>query len=79
MNHAKWLEQARQYLDTNVKVGQTFECKSLFPEHKWNQLTRGERISFGQYFANEVKEGRIPGVIRIDRAKNNHSIYRKDN
>ena len=56
MNHAKWLERATQYLDTNVKVGQTFECKSLFPEHKWNQLTRGEREPYSWRGANRSSE-----------------------
>lgn len=79
MDYAEWMERARSYLSANVKAGQQFECKSLFPEHEWNQLECGERIGFGRYFANEVKEGHVPNVTKVERAKNNHSVYRKDN
>jgi len=49
----------------------------LFEKCEWEQLEKGERIAFGKYFANEVREGKIKGVISIERLKNNHSQYQK--
>ena len=77
MNFLKWTEEAKIAIKTKVKVNQTFELKSLFEGCKWETLSKGERISFGKYFANEVREGNIESVIAIGRDRNNHSKYIK--
>lgn len=78
MNYGEWMKKAYLYLDSKVGIGQKFECKSLFPGHEWDQLSSGERKSFGRYFSNEVREGRVKGVARSDQAKNRHNVYIKE-
>lgn len=76
MDYSEWMENARSAL-VDIPSGQLFESKDLFPAHKWNSLTRGEKIGFGIYFSNEYKGGRIDDIEKIERAKNNHTRYRK--
>ena len=75
MDYEIWMRMAIERINSPDMTRKPFETKGLFPETKWNDLTVGERISFGQHFANEVKEGRVPGVVRVERAKNNHARY----
>ena len=76
MNNKEWLEKARDKIAvlTNETV---FEVKELFEEVDWKALSRGERITFGKVFANEVREGNIQNVYPMERGKNNHSKYEK--
>ncbi len=57
--------------------GTVFEVKELYKDIYWKRLSKGERISFGRYFANEVREGRIPDINALERGKDNHSRYVK--
>lgn len=77
MDYIVWTEKATIAIETKLVKNQKFRLKGLFEECEWEKLTKGERISFGKYFANEVREGRIKGVISIERLKNNHSQYQK--
>lgn len=77
MDYEKWRQDAIHAIETKVRKNQRFQLKGLFEECKWQQLSKGERILFGKYFANEVREGRINGIISIERLKNNHSQYEK--
>ena len=77
MNTEVWIKEAIESIDKKVKFNQKFELKDLFEGCKWEKLTKGERIVFGKYFANEVRENRINGVIGTERAKDNHSKYIK--
>lgn len=70
--------RARAYIETDVAPNQRFECKSLFHSYEWERLSNGEKRGFGIYFANEVKEGRVPGVIKTQEAKNKHNLYCKE-
>lgn len=60
-----------------VTHNQKFELKSLFDGCTWETLTKGERISFGRFFANEVRGGKVPNVIPVEKGKDNHSRYIK--
>ena len=77
MDKEAWMRDALKTLRDEVRVGQVFEAKHLFKEHRWNQLSRGEKIQFGTHFSNEFKEGRVPNVRRIERGRNNHTRYEK--
>ena len=72
-----WMQKAKDSIESSVKIGQKFELKSLFQLCEWEQLSKGERISFGKYFANEVREGNVANIHPIERAKNNHCNYIK--
>lgn len=79
MDFQLWMHKATDSIENSVQPGQKFELKSLFQPCEWEQLSKGERISFGKYFANEVREGKIENIRAIERAKNNHCNYIKDN
>ena len=76
MDNKKWLDRARKKI-VLLPNGRQFELKELFEEVDWKTLSRGERIMFGKFFANEVREGNIPNIYPIERGKNNHSKYVK--
>ena len=69
MNFNEWTQNAINRIATNVNYNQRFELKDLFEGCEWDRLSKGERISFGKYFANEVRESRIPGVQALERGK----------
>lgn len=77
MDFNEWTQNAINRIAMNVNFNQRFELKDLFEGCEWNRLSKGERISFGKYFANEVRENRIFGVRALARGKNNHSRYTK--
>ena len=77
MDFQLWMQKARESIERSVQVGQKFELKSLFQLCEWEQLTKGDRISFGKYFANEVREGNLKNIQSIERARNNHRVYIK--
>lgn len=77
MDYRRWMAKALNSIESNVAEGNPFEVKDLFEGHRWKALELGNRIGFGRYFANEVKEGRVPGVIGLERGKDNHSRYIK--
>lgn len=77
MDYEKWMQKAIDNLESKVKPNTNFEVKSLFEGHEWESLSKGERISFGRYFSSQVKDGNVPNIIALERAKNNHSRYQK--
>ena len=78
MNFELWTKRAIESIKSKVKINQKFELKDLFKNCDWENLSKGERISFGKFFANEVRENHINGISGIERAKNNHSKYIKN-
>lgn len=77
MDHEKWMEQAKETISTQIRPGSKFEVKQLFPGHEWDALSKGERISFGRYFANSVGDGKIENVVRCENGKTRHNRYIK--
>lgn len=77
MDYEALLSRAKDYIENEVEPGTIFEAKSLFEGVEWDALAKGDRIGFGRYFANAVRDGAIKDVIRIERAKNNHTRYIK--
>lgn len=76
MNTEEWYARALTKIE-RLEKGTTFEIKELFEEINWKSLSKGERIVFGKFFANEAREGRVPQVASLERGKNNHSRYVK--
>ena len=76
MNNNEWLERAKNKI-ADLSIGTRFEVRNLFEEVDWNSLSRGDKITFGKLFTNEVREGNIPNIYPIERGKNNHSKYEK--
>lgn len=77
MDYELWTERALNAIETEVIPGKKFEVKHLFPGHEWETLSRGERITFGKYFSDAVKEGRFPAVTKCEEGKNHHNQYIK--
>lgn len=77
MDYKKWIEEAKNIINTKLEKGKSFELKSLFPEYEWGTLSAGEKRAFGRYFSNEVAEGRVNGVRKISEGKNHHNRYIK--
>lgn len=78
MDFQLWMKKARDSIESRVQVGQAFELKSLFQLCEWEQLTKGERISLGKFFANEVREGNLENVRAVEHGKDNHRKYIKN-
>lgn len=77
MDFNEWTRNAIDRIAMNVNFNQRFELKDLFEGCEWERLSKGERINFGKFFANEVRESRIHGIRALERGKNNHSRYIK--
>lgn len=77
MNYQIWKEIAIRSIQDKIQSGKVFVVKDLFVGAEWENLSKGERIGFGRFFSNEVNEGHVPDVTKIERAKNNHMRYRK--
>lgn len=77
MDHEKWCADAIEQIETSIFVGQTFELKSLFTGARWDELSTGERISFGQHFSRKVKNGEIHNVKKHGEGKSRHNKYIK--
>lgn len=77
MDYSKLLEEARERIAT-ISIGQIFRAKDLFPGTQWNQLQRGEKLSFGKRFKNAVLDGEFPNVVYIGKAENNSAQYQKE-
>lgn len=77
MDYDNWMQKARESIQALPLENGAFELKSLFREYDWKALEKGDRISFGRHFANEVREGRVAGIRSVERGKNNHARYIK--
>ena len=75
MNITEWMDLAIERAITYRKIGEAFELKDLFNGEEWNQLTRGERTTFGRTFANAVRTGQTPGVEMLPLGKSRHNRY----
>lgn len=77
MDYELWTERALQAIGTQIAPGKKFELKHLFPGHEWESLTTGDRRTFGRFFSDAVKEGRIPTVVKCEESKSHHNQYIK--
>lgn len=77
MDYEKWCRSAIERIGTLVSSGDCFELKGLFEKIIWETLSSAERRSFGKYFANQVREGKIPDVVEAAQQKDRHNRYQK--
>ena len=77
MDYEKWYEDAVNYINSSIAIGQHFEVKSLFTGAKWDKLSAGDKKSFGRYFSGKVKDGMIDNVIKEGEGKSHHNKYRR--
>lgn len=77
MNYEEWLKKGIQNIETEIEPEKVFELKELFIGFGWEQLSKGERISFGRYFSAVVKAGKIPNIVKVEKGTNNHTRYKK--
>lgn len=55
MDYEVWMELAKRAIEASIQVGQKFEVKNQFTGYDWEQLSMGERSSFGKYFSGAVR------------------------
>lgn len=73
----------RKMLDKAISLtkqqppGREFEVKMLFSGTEWDELDVGEKRQLGILYSKEYKEGRLPGIQRIENNRQHHSVYRK--
>ena len=77
MDYEQWMNRAEMAIKLEIITGSKFEVKHLFPGHEWEALPKGERINFGKYFSDAVKEGRLISVERCENGKTHHNQYIK--
>lgn len=76
MDYDLWLNKAKKKIE-NLSSERQFLLKELFQGTEWNELSRGEKLSFGRYFKNAVNDGTISDVFYIGKADNNSAKYKK--
>ena len=76
MDYSELFEGARKQISI-IPDEQIFLAKDLFTGAEWNQLQRGEKLSFGKRFKNAVIDGKFPDVVYIGKAPNNSAQYKK--
>ena len=76
MDIEKWKQKAINEIKT-VPISHIFILKDLFDGIEWSTLPKGDKLSFGKVFKNEVMDGRIPGVVYIGKASNNSAQYKR--
>ncbi len=77
MDYEKWFDGALVVINHKLPVGRVFEAKHLFPAHEWEQLSAGEKKSFGRYFSSAVREERVPNVTHTEKGKAGQNRYIK--
>ena len=55
MDYSELLERANTHISA-IPNGQVFLAKDLFPGIEWNQLQKGEKLSFGKHSAQYQKK-----------------------
>ena len=77
MNTEFWMCKALEAVG-RIETNTAFVLKDLFEGVEWNQLPKGDRLSFGRFFKNKVIEGMIPSVSHKGKAANNSTLYLKN-
>ena len=77
MDYEAWMARARAVIETELRAGDHFEVKQLFPGHEWEALSTGERRDFGRYFSSAGKDGRLTTVERCENGKARQNRYVK--
>lgn len=76
MNYEEILKLTTNKIEA-LEVGTEFFLKDLFDGTDWKSFKRGDKLSLGRYFKNQVVTEKITNVIYIGKAQNNSAIYKK--
>ncbi len=76
MDYDTWTKKALKQIE-KIEPNAPFILKNLFEGYEWEALTAGERRLFGIHFSNEVKDGRIKNIEKIEKRQNNSAQYVK--
>lgn len=76
MNYEEFLEIVTNKIEV-LEVETEFFLKDLFDGTDWKNFKRGEKLSLGRYFKNQVVTEKITNVTYIGKAQNNSAIYKK--
>jgi len=76
MNYQEWLDKANNAV-TMLPQNTIFVLKDLFSGTEWNQLEKGQKLSFGRYFKSAINDGVLANVQYIGKAANNSARYKK--
>ena len=76
MDYSELFEGARKQISI-IPDEQIFLAKDLFTGAEWNQLQKGEKLSFGKRFKNAVIDGKFPDVVSERHQITLHNIKRQ--
>jgi hypothetical protein len=62
----------------NLNSGEVFLVKELFKGYVWKRLGKGERLTLGTLFINEVKNNPSLGITVLDKTTSNQQKYKKN-
>ena len=77
MNIELLMGKARESIN-KVSIGDIFVVKDLFEGYEWNELPKGDKLSFGRAFKDAVQSGRVSGVRYVGKRTNNSAEYIKE-
>lgn len=58
-------------------IGQTFILKDLFDYDEWNSISKGERVTLGRFFAENVRSWHIEEIKFREDKKGSCTKYKK--
>jgi len=62
----------------SLNSGEVFLVKELFKGYVWKRLGKGERLTLGTLFINEVKNNSSLGITVLDKTTSNQQKYKKN-
>ena len=78
MDIKTWMNDAVIKINS-LDDGTDYALKDLYDCVKCYELPKGDRLTFGRSFKNDVSEGNVKNVTYIGKAPNNSAKYRKVN
>ena len=76
MDYTPYYAEAVIAINENIRNGEEFFLKELFPLYRWNELTNYQKRDFGRFFSSKVSDNNIPSVIKCESVKG-PTKYRK--
>lgn len=77
MSYEEFLEKAI-YTIEKMPYHTVFFVKNLINGTEWNELKKGDKLSFGRLFKKAVTENKVKNVKFIGKADNNSAQYEKE-
>lgn len=77
MSYEEFLEKAI-YTIEKMPHHTVFFVKNLIKGIEWNELKKGDKLSFGRLFKKAVTENKVKNVKYIGKADNNSAKYEKE-